>query len=81
MVNELTPTEARILWTVMSRSYAPGQYWAEWKSAMAKLCNIGGNVFACRDCPSEAPYASRFGGFVCKDHKAKEDALTQEART
>ena len=72
MVKTLTKTEARVLFTVLNHSYAPAPYVEEFKNAVAKLCEIGGNVFACRDCPSEAPYASRFGGFVCKEHKAKE---------
>jgi hypothetical protein len=71
---QLTPTEARVLFTVLTRSYAPGQYYEPFMSAIKKLGTLGGNTFACRDCPEAAPHGSRFGGFVCNKHKAQEDA-------
>jgi hypothetical protein len=76
--NQLTTVEARVIWTVLQRSYAPHQYFDAWRSALVKLCNLGGNTYACRDCPNPAPHSSRLGGFVCAEHKAKEDAMIQE---
>lgn len=74
---ELTQAEARVLWTVLHNSYAPGQYFAEFKSAMDKLCRLGGG-FACRDCSAEGTKSSRFGGFVCASHKTRENEMLLE---
>lgn len=69
----LTEAEARVLWTVLHNSYAPGQYWMEFREALKKLCIIGGG-YACRDCSEHGTRPSRYGGFVCKAHKEQEDA-------
>lgn len=68
----LTEAEARVLWTTLRNSYAPGQHYTTFLSAMRKLCALGGG-YACRDCDELGRSPSRYGGFVCKAHKEQED--------
>lgn len=68
----LTEAEARVLWTALRNSYAPGQYYTTFISALHKLCVLG-KGYACRDCPELGRFSSRYGGFVCKAHKEQED--------
>ena len=78
--NTLTPTEARVIWTILHNAYTPVQYVEVVKTALVKLCNLGGNHYACRDCPEPAPQSSRLGGFVCEKHKAQEMARVEAAK-
>lgn len=70
-MDALTPAEARVLWTVLSRSWLPNVGHDEMRSALDKLCKLGGG-FHCRDCTELGTHSSRLGGFLCSKHKAME---------
>lgn len=76
----LTPAEARVVWTYARHTWAPSSGYAEWMSAMNKLCDLGGG-YCCRECIEVGTHPSKLGGFLCDEHKAKEQARyqTQEA--
>lgn len=69
---DLSEAEARVLYTALTRMWAPMAGYAEFKAGVEKLGRLGGG-FSCRDCPSLGTLASHYGGFVCPDHKAEED--------
>lgn len=74
----LTEVEARVVWNVLHKTWAPQVGYPEFISAMAKLCQMGGG-YICRDCTARGTHSSRYGGFACGEHKATEQArFTQE---
>jgi hypothetical protein len=75
----LTPEEARVLWTALVRTWLPMVGHDEAKSALDKLCRIGGG-YHCRDCTELGTHSSRLGGFLCATHKTAENERWSSSR-
>lgn len=63
----LTPEEARILYTMANRMWAPGFAYKPMQSALHKLLVLGGGE-CCRDCSDLGTAPDRLGGMVCRKH-------------